>query len=418
MKRSVEILVHISAPSRGPDDARYRRETLDLLDFEPARRHGILSLEEEEHDVSGEGLLQKNNDEGRATSGGAADVGGDDQLSEDVDATVSSTADLTSIDVLPVTTAFPPRQIVHSSEPTESRTVKRPISHVLIERTPTIPPSHHKKLKTITSTPGGSSHRRTVSDSWETPPSVIPDSQPTPICRGRPSISSSPCLRNPINPSSSPSPTKDEDIRECKRIRVQDRVEDGVRKEIESVEKPLAKSTSTGPSKQTQLGSLRVVKTLEIHSARPHSSNDRCDSHLTQSLQMIAEKLPMKKYFTPVLQARSAEKLERGHWLVPIGSWEHTLKTKFWHFLTQFIEEGRAGWGVWCSREFLSDTGQTGSGTENTDTTVSEEAIRLYCWGELVGEIWVLLFIASERKIQGTGARWLDASQGIVVQMN
>lgn len=46
-----------------------------------------------------------------------------------------------------------------------------------------------------------------------------------------------------------------------------------------------------------------------------------------------------------------------------------------------------------------------------------EEVVRIYCWGEVVGEIWVLLFMASSRKVKGAGARWIDAGGEVVVIM-
>ena len=45
------------------------------------------------------------------------------------------------------------------------------------------------------------------------------------------------------------------------------------------------------------------------------------------------------------------------------------------------------------------------------------EAVKVYCWGEVVGEIWLLLFIASGRGVKGTGARWVDAGGVAVIVM-
>lgn len=42
---------------------------------------------------------------------------------------------------------------------------------------------------------------------------------------------------------------------------------------------------------------------------------------------------------------------------------------------------------------------------------------KVYCWGEIVPEIWLLLFMASHRQIKGCGAAWIDAGGKIIVQM-
>ena len=42
---------------------------------------------------------------------------------------------------------------------------------------------------------------------------------------------------------------------------------------------------------------------------------------------------------------------------------------------------------------------------------------KIYCWGEIVREVWLLLFIASHRKVIGAGAKWIDAAGEVVVVM-
>ena len=115
---------------------------------------------------------------------------------------------------------------------------------------------------------------------------------------------------------------------------------------------------------------------------------------------------------------------------------------------------GQAGWGTWCVREFLpqeeeeqegekhedeegdqmmsavlaSDSEKTTKNSTETDENHqaqqprqpkkgNKEVVKVFCWGEVVGEIWLALFIGSKRKIKGTGARWVDASGEAVVVM-
>ena len=69
-----------------------------------------------------------------------------------------------------------------------------------------------------------------------------------------------------------------------------------------------------------------------------------------------------------------------------------------------FVGGGRAGFGVRCFREMDEE----GDG---------EEVAKIYCWGEVVREVWLLLFLASNRKVLGAGATWIDAAGEAVVVM-
>ena len=109
---------------------------------------------------------------------------------------------------------------------------------------------------------------------------------------------------------------------------------------------------------------------------------------------------------------------------MPIAAWDDKLKAEFWDYLHTFVGREQAGWGTWCVREPYGP-GTRGRGSEEggraeeqrREEEEEEEVVRVYCWGEVVGEIWLLLFIASGRKIKGVGARWVDAGGMAVVVM-
>ena len=82
---------------------------------------------------------------------------------------------------------------------------------------------------------------------------------------------------------------------------------------------------------------------------------------------------------------------------------------KFWKYLLDFVGGGRAGFGVRCFREVDEGVGGAGGG--------KEEVAKIYCWGEVVREVWLLLFLASNRKVLGAGAKWVDAAGEVVVVM-
>lgn len=49
--------------------------------------------------------------------------------------------------------------------------------------------------------------------------------------------------------------------------------------------------------------------------------------------------------------------------------------------------------------------------------SVENPLLKLYCWGEIVPHIWLLLFTASHRRIKGCGARWIDARGEVIIEM-
>lgn len=93
--------------------------------------------------------------------------------------------------------------------------------------------------------------------------------------------------------------------------------------------------------------------------------------------------------------------------------------------MREFVgENGQAGWGTWCVREFREGGGGDGDGDGDEEGNHGmasrqpmEEIVKVYCWGEVVGEIWLLLWVGSKRKVDGVGARWVDAGGVAVVMM-
>lgn len=71
--------------------------------------------------------------------------------------------------------------------------------------------------------------------------------------------------------------------------------------------------------------------------------------------------------------------------------------------MEKFLGGAQEGWGIRCFREM-------GVGSEG-------EVLKVYCWGEVVREVWFLLFIASERRVKACGVRWVDAGGVVVVEM-
>ncbi|KAK7228631.1 hypothetical protein V2G26_000801 [Clonostachys chloroleuca] len=80
-------------------------------------------------------------------------------------------------------------------------------------------------------------------------------------------------------------------------------------------------------------------------------------------------------------------------------SWSRDVRLDLWNFLIPYIEGGLAGWGVWCRRDAALDE------------------VRLYCWGSLVKHAYLLLYLASGRHLKYTGAVWKDAEAKPVLRV-
>ncbi|RMY35785.1 hypothetical protein D0866_04364 [Hortaea werneckii] len=164
---------------------------------------------------------------------------------------------------------------------------------------------------------------------------------------------------------------------------------------------PMSK-TSTSPA------AIQALP-LAIYPPEPDAALAKFTTHVTYHLNFLAESSFAKDSYKPVSIAREPGRLERGHWLLPpsgISVWPATLQLDFWNFLSQFISSGNGGWGLWCAREFHHGDDQSSLGT-----------MRVYCWGEVVKHVYLLLYTASQSKVRKMGLQWVDGEGNIVVQM-
>lgn len=130
---------------------------------------------------------------------------------------------------------------------------------------------------------------------------------------------------------------------------------------------------------------------------------------------------------------RPVAKLERGHWRIPLGAMDERCKVKLWRYLMEYVGEGKAGWGVRCARETIPPAkeassggprrgGGGGSDKENVTPGGGDELERtvdvalIYCWGEVIEHVWLVLFLAGKHRVRGVGARWIDSAGQVVVE--
>ncbi|KAI1779971.1 hypothetical protein F4818DRAFT_401244 [Hypoxylon cercidicola] len=137
---------------------------------------------------------------------------------------------------------------------------------------------------------------------------------------------------------------------------------------------------------------------LEIRAPEPPVSVDDMDprSFITPGLERLACDLDIPKRYKPKEEARDLRPLERGYWRLDCSTMEPQLKRDTWAYLANYVGTGVAGWGIWCKRD--------------TDF----QWLRVYCWGSVAAHIYLLLYLATQRKIRYTGSSWIDA-EGIPV---
>ena len=157
-------------------------------------------------------------------------------------------------------------------------------------------------------------------------------------------------------------------------------------------------ATSSAPSFEVR--SIWAGK-LEIRPPPPRTSigNLMPDMLVTSHLQCLAQKMPLGVLFRPKQQTRDLRAMERGHWIVKCETWDPGVWARCWECLGNFIGKGMAGWGVWATRD------------------AELPIIKLYCWGNIVGHAYLLLFMVSESKIKGTRACWIGGDGEAIIEM-
>lgn len=388
---ATELLVHVSAPCGASDDARYRKEAQGYLQFKPANRHLLCCL-----DLSaGDGT--------KITSSPVFEVA--PRVDEDKE-TDHGNVDLSSLK-------------------TPGRSTQR-LPRIHVTRTPLDcrPQTAPASISCIKETPVPLLHRRSQFDSREQLSSFIPDSQPP--------VSFAISLSRRRHRSKSPSPRLSLSSPCSKRRRTKP---SGVSLAAEA-------PSSSSPLPDRQLDWRTSVSSQSIRSILdppPKPSHAPFKTYITASLALITAHLPLVTFyigFQALPPYRQPKIHERGHWSFSTYSFSVEHKKKVWTYLEKFIGEGRAG-RVSCFLEEVKNdvaedtkkvpvTAQSSGNSKTHDrkllneaegSTGEEEFLKVYCMGEAVPSIWLLLFIATSRQIKGRRSQWIDASGTVVVQM-
>ncbi|KAF3046672.1 hypothetical protein E8E12_011514 [Didymella heteroderae] len=124
-------------------------------------------------------------------------------------------------------------------------------------------------------------------------------------------------------------------------------------------------------------------------------------SQVTTHLAAIKAKNSTR--FRPLEVRRDLEHDERGFWRIDCSRWSLNAQRDFWLSLCEHVCNGRVGWATTLHRE--------------TGVHAEPGLIRLYCWGEVVEHMWLLVWLCSKGKASGTESKWIDASGIAVIEM-
>ncbi|KAI5249687.1 hypothetical protein E4T42_05153 [Aureobasidium subglaciale] len=169
-------------------------------------------------------------------------------------------------------------------------------------------------------------------------------------------------------------------------------------------------SLSTPKTKpNTQERELFKTLSLQIRPPPPPTGSKHFITHITPQLEaQFWDTAELQGKYKPFL-TRPLRTSERGYWQFDTRAWNAQIQIKFWKFLQSNIGSGISGWGVWCLREH--------EGKVSVEEGTELGMVKVFCWGEVVGHIWLLCYVASQAKLKHVESKWFDADEEVVVMI-
>lgn len=168
----------------------------------------------------------------------------------------------------------------------------------------------------------------------------------------------------------------------------------------------------------------KIITPNEIHPPRPRTAQYAEISPVVPALEALTGSSILASKYTPLSKTRHLRDLERGFWSVSMATWGKERRNRAWKSLTAFVGGGRAGWGVWCSRNHSIQAEGESTGHDDgecTDVAIGYggvmDELRLYCWGAVVKHTYLLLYLVSERRVRRSESKWIDGAGNTVIVM-
>jgi hypothetical protein len=150
---------------------------------------------------------------------------------------------------------------------------------------------------------------------------------------------------------------------------------------------------------------------IQIHPPPPPTGSDSFVSHITPQLKsQFWDSEELQGKYKP-FPHRALRQSERGYWQFDTRAWSPKIQIKFWIFLQSNIGSGVSGWGIWCLRE------NEVTGDEDGEAEHELGIVKVFCWGEVVGHVWLLCYVASQARLKRVESQWVDADGEVVVRI-
>ncbi|KAL1639562.1 hypothetical protein SLS58_007761 [Diplodia intermedia] len=157
---------------------------------------------------------------------------------------------------------------------------------------------------------------------------------------------------------------------------------------------------------------------IQLFSQAAPSGNKRVFNEVTSMLQLYAEKASIAKHYRPALVSREIRTTERGCWMFDTSDWDPSRQHEFWTRMQYLTEYGYLG-NAWLQRNIPKDWKRGGTdGNEAGGLGV----VWMFCWGQAVPYLWVVLLTESHLEIRRkkSRAQWVVGpmeSLEVVVKM-
>ncbi|KAL1302474.1 hypothetical protein AAFC00_002865 [Neodothiora populina] len=166
-------------------------------------------------------------------------------------------------------------------------------------------------------------------------------------------------------------------------------------------------------------GGLEDIEKLpiSIHPPPPPTSDETFTSHVTPALHALRSNSAISDRYKPKHVVRVPRQSERGYWLLDASTWSVGLQLQFWRFLIRHVGTGKSGWGVWCTRDVDNGMCVDTMRDKSASTSPGLGQIKIFCWGEVVQHVYLMLYVASKSKVRRVAPVWIDDEEQVVIQM-
>lgn len=118
-------------------------------------------------------------------------------------------------------------------------------------------------------------------------------------------------------------------------------------------------------------------------------------------LQLYVEKASIAKHYKPESMLREIKPTERGCWMFDTSDWDLKRQHDFWTRIQYLLEHDYLG-NVWLQRNIPKDWRRGGTdGNEAKGLGV----VWMFCWGQAVPHLWVVLLAESHLEIRRKKSR-------------